>query len=153
HQPRSHLRRGCRILGTCPRRGVVRPARGRRARPCRDAVPAALVRPYPAHAGGDGRGCRASPPNPGHSSCAGPTREPAGVDYTELLTVISRSMGGDCGGLKVDGGVVSHLATVAPAASALERQGYDGCWTAETTHDPFLPLVLAAEHTSQIELG
>ncbi len=35
----------------------------------------------------------------------------------------------------------------------MERLGYDGCWTAEINHDPFLPLTLAAEHTSQIELG
>ncbi len=26
-------------------------------------------------------------------------------------------------------------------------------WTAETAHDPFLPLVLAAEHTERIKLG
>jgi probable F420-dependent oxidoreductase len=62
-------------------------------------------------------------------------------------------MGGDRGDLKVDGGVFSDLASVTQAARALERRGYDGCWTAETSHDPFLPLVLAAEHTSTIELG
>lgn len=62
-------------------------------------------------------------------------------------------MAGDRGDLKVDGGVPSDLASVTQAVSALERRGYDGCWTAETNHDPFLPLVLAAEHTSTIELG
>jgi probable F420-dependent oxidoreductase len=56
-------------------------------------------------------------------------------------------------GLKVDGGVSNQLASVPTAASALESRGFDGCWTAETNHDPFLPLVLAAEHTSTIELG
>jgi alkanesulfonate monooxygenase SsuD/methylene tetrahydromethanopterin reductase-like flavin-dependent oxidoreductase (luciferase family) len=61
-------------------------------------------------------------------------------------------MGGDVG-LKVDGAVSSQLANVARAASKLERRGYDCCWTAEINHDPFLPLVLAAEHTTRIELG
>ncbi|MGH3525195.1 MAG: LLM class flavin-dependent oxidoreductase, partial [Mycobacterium sp.] len=55
--------------------------------------------------------------------------------------------------MKVDGGVFSDLERVPEAAGALERRGYHGCWTAETNHDPFLPLVLAAEHTSTIELG
>jgi probable F420-dependent oxidoreductase len=57
------------------------------------------------------------------------------------------------GGLKVDGAVSSQLANIAKAASTLERRGYDCCWTAEINHDPFLPLVLAAEHTTNIELG
>ncbi len=61
-------------------------------------------------------------------------------------------MGSD-GGLKVDAAVSSQLANVAQAASKLERRGYDCCWTAEINHDPFLPLVLAAEHTTRIELG
>ena len=56
-------------------------------------------------------------------------------------------------GLKVDGAVSSQLANVAQAASKLERRGYDCCWTAEINHDPFLPLVLASEHTTRIELG
>ncbi len=38
-------------------------------------------------------------------------------------------------------------------ARALEDAGYDGCWTGEINHDPFLPMLLAAEHTSTIELG
>jgi probable F420-dependent oxidoreductase len=69
-----------------------------------------------------------------------------------LLTVASTCTGSDRG-LKVDGGVSSELASVPKAAGALERRGYDCCWTAEINHDPFLPLVLAAEHTSTIELG
>ena len=38
-----------------------------------------------------------------------------------------------------------------PAAmpQELEAVGYTGVWTAETAHDPFLPLVLAAEHTDR----
>jgi probable F420-dependent oxidoreductase len=61
-------------------------------------------------------------------------------------------MAGDAG-LKVDSAVSSQLAHVAPAARTFEQRGFDGCWTAEVAHDPFLPLVLAAEHTSTIELG
>jgi probable F420-dependent oxidoreductase len=59
----------------------------------------------------------------------------------------------DRGGLKVDGAVSGQLADVTEAARKLERRGYDCCWTAEINHDPFLPLVLAAEHTTTIELG
>ena len=55
--------------------------------------------------------------------------------------------------MKVDGGIPAQLALVPDAAGALERRGYDGAWTAELNHDPFLPLVLAAEHTSTLELG
>ncbi len=39
------------------------------------------------------------------------------------------------------------------AARAAEALGFDGLWTAETQHDAFLPLALAAEHTQRIELG
>jgi probable F420-dependent oxidoreductase len=60
---------------------------------------------------------------------------------------------GSAPGLKIDGGIPNRLAGVAEAAAALEQQGYDGGWTAETSHDPFLPLLLAAEHTSRLELG
>jgi len=55
--------------------------------------------------------------------------------------------------LKLDGGIPNRLARVAKAAGALEQDGYDGGWTAETSHDPFLPLLLAAEYTSRLELG
>ncbi|PRC41503.1 LLM class F420-dependent oxidoreductase [Mycobacterium sp. ITM-2017-0098] len=53
----------------------------------------------------------------------------------------------------MDAAVVSQLSHVPAGAKMLERRGYDGCWTAEINHDPFLPLTLAAEHTSRIELG
>ena len=39
------------------------------------------------------------------------------------------------------------------AAVELEKAGYSGGWTAETSHDPFLPLVPAAEQTSTLEVG
>ncbi|MCV7260061.1 LLM class F420-dependent oxidoreductase [Mycobacterium shimoidei] len=55
--------------------------------------------------------------------------------------------------MKVDGGLFSELARVPELARTLERHGYDGCWTGEINHDPFLPLLLAAEHTSRLELG
>jgi probable F420-dependent oxidoreductase len=57
--------------------------------------------------------------------------------------------------MKVDGGfgIGGDLGAVAGAAKQHEQAGYDGFWTAETAHDPFLPLLLAAEHTESIELG
>ena len=55
--------------------------------------------------------------------------------------------------LKLDGGIPNQLARVPEAARDLEQGGYVGGWTAETSHDPFLPLLLAAEHTSRLELG
>lgn len=57
------------------------------------------------------------------------------------------------GSLKIDRGIPTRLDRVVETATALEQGGYDGGWTAETSHDPFLPLLLAAEHTSRIELG
>jgi len=39
------------------------------------------------------------------------------------------------------------------AAQRAARLGYDGFFTAETSHDPFLPLVLAAEATPGLDLG
>ena len=38
-------------------------------------------------------------------------------------------------------------------AAAAEELGFDGLWTAETAHNPFLPLTLAAEHTHRLSLG
>ena len=55
--------------------------------------------------------------------------------------------------LKIDTGIPDQLARVPEDAATLEGQGYDGCWSAEINHDPFLPLMLAAEHTSRVELG
>lgn len=55
--------------------------------------------------------------------------------------------------IKVDAGLFGDLSRVPEAARALEQQGYDGCWTGEINHDPFLPLLLAAEHTSRLEVG
>ncbi|MHC9293047.1 LLM class F420-dependent oxidoreductase [Mycobacterium sp. LTG2003] len=60
---------------------------------------------------------------------------------------------GTASGLKIDRGVPSDLRRVPEVAAALEDRGYDGCWTGELSHDPFLPLLLAAEHTSRLEIG
>jgi probable F420-dependent oxidoreductase len=55
--------------------------------------------------------------------------------------------------MRVDGGADPNLSRTVAAATGAEAAGYDGLWTAETNHDPFLPLTLAAEHTDRIELG
>src|ERR1700757_1169693 len=49
-------------------------------------------------------------------------------------------------------GDTGPLARIPKNVSRLESQGYNGCWSAEINHDPFLPLTLAAEDTSRIEL-
>lgn len=45
------------------------------------------------------------------------------------------------------------LPDVPEIARAAERLGFDGLWTSETVHDPFLSLALAAEHSTTITLG
>ena len=58
--------------------------------------------------------------------------------------------------MKVDGGLgmgSTNISDIAREAKSQEERGYDGIWTAETSHDPFLPLTIAAEHTKEIELG
>jgi probable F420-dependent oxidoreductase len=55
--------------------------------------------------------------------------------------------------MKLDGGLTSDLTQVPERARTLESAGYHGILTAETAHDPFLPLALAAEHTETVELG
>jgi probable F420-dependent oxidoreductase len=55
--------------------------------------------------------------------------------------------------MKVDGGLGTNLNHAGQQARDLEAAGYSGAWTAETNHDPFLPLALAAEHSSELDLG
>ena len=55
--------------------------------------------------------------------------------------------------MKVDGGIGSNLRQAGAQAKELEAAGYSGVWTAETSHDPFFPLLLAAEHTETLEIG
>ena len=55
--------------------------------------------------------------------------------------------------MKVDAGLNAPLIGSGQAAADIEAAGYSGIWSAETSHDPFLPLALAAERTDTIELG
>jgi probable F420-dependent oxidoreductase len=55
--------------------------------------------------------------------------------------------------MRVDGSITSDLTEAASQAQKAEGAGYDAVWSAETGHDPFFPLVVAAEHTERIQLG
>ncbi len=55
--------------------------------------------------------------------------------------------------MKIDGGISFVLDNAAHSAREAEQAGYSGAFTAETSHDPFLPLTIAAEHTEKLELG
>ena len=56
--------------------------------------------------------------------------------------------------MKVDGKLaVWHTTAVIAEAARHEAAGYDGLWASESAHDPFLPLMLAGEHTERLELG
>jgi probable F420-dependent oxidoreductase len=55
--------------------------------------------------------------------------------------------------MKVDAGLIAaDLAQVPARARELETAGFDGCVSAEIASDPFFPLLLAAEHTTRLEL-
>lgn len=55
--------------------------------------------------------------------------------------------------MKIDGGIGFDAKDAAGLARQSEEAGYAGIWCPETGHDPFLPLLLAAEHTEKLELG
>src|SRR5262245_2111282 len=58
--------------------------------------------------------------------------------------------------MKVDTGTglgLSGLDGAAELAKEAEEVGYDGIWSAETSHDPFFPLLVAAQGTTKVELG
>ena len=56
--------------------------------------------------------------------------------------------------MKVDGGIgFGFNREVGLSAKTMEDAGYDGAWSAETAHDPFFPLLLAAQQTERLELG
>lgn len=47
----------------------------------------------------------------------------------------------------------TSLSQIPALAQAAEALGCSAVWTTETQHDPFLPLTLAAEHTTRLQLG
>ena len=55
----------------------------------------------------------------------------------------------------VAGGVAGlpDMEGIARSARRIEELGFDGTTTPEAGHDPFLPLMIAAEHTKRITLG
>ncbi len=58
--------------------------------------------------------------------------------------------------MKIDVGLsvsTDHLPRMAETARAAEELGFDGIWSNETSHDPFLPLAIAAEHTARVQVG
>lgn len=54
--------------------------------------------------------------------------------------------------MKVDGELPFGMDKVTERIVQLEAAGYTGAQSIETGHDPFLPLVLAAEHSQKIDL-
>jgi len=56
--------------------------------------------------------------------------------------------------MKVDGAiVVANPSQAGPVARGLEAAGYDGGFSFEGPHDPFLPLAVASENTERLELS
>ena len=56
--------------------------------------------------------------------------------------------------MKIDARLdVSSVAVMTEKVRQIETDGYAGLWTSETNHDPFLPLMVGAQHTRQIQLG
>jgi probable F420-dependent oxidoreductase len=56
--------------------------------------------------------------------------------------------------VKIDASLVgSKLSDSGTEAAHAEARGFDGAWSVESAHDPFLPLVLASQATERIELG
>src|SRR5438552_7417812 len=56
--------------------------------------------------------------------------------------------------MKIDAALLVHDLNQMPAVARFaDDAGFDGIWTFETSHEPFLPLVLAAEHSSRLSVG
>jgi probable F420-dependent oxidoreductase len=55
--------------------------------------------------------------------------------------------------MKIDGGIGFDPNGIAAQAVKAEQSGYDGVWSAETNHDPFLPIAVGAAATERLEFG
>ena len=56
--------------------------------------------------------------------------------------------------VKIDAALFTvDLAGCEARAARLEAQGFAAAWSVEGSHDPFLPLALAARATTRLELG
>lgn len=56
--------------------------------------------------------------------------------------------------MRIDGKLTANGYTaLRDAAVRYESAGYAGIWSSESTHDPFLPLLVAGEHTTTLQLG
>ena len=56
--------------------------------------------------------------------------------------------------MKFDASLLVHDLEQMPAlARFADETGFDGIWTFETAHEPFLPLVLVAEHSRRLSVG
>jgi probable F420-dependent oxidoreductase len=55
--------------------------------------------------------------------------------------------------VKIDGALGFDPSDVADAARQSEAYGYDGVWTTESAHDPFLPIAIGAGVTETLEFG
>ena len=55
--------------------------------------------------------------------------------------------------MTVGTGIPTDMTLIADKARQAERMGYDAISVGETAHNPFLPLVLVAEHTQRLHFG
>ena len=55
--------------------------------------------------------------------------------------------------MTVGTGIPTDMTLIADKARQAERLGYDAIFVGETAHNPFLPLVLVAEHTQRLHFG
>jgi probable F420-dependent oxidoreductase len=55
--------------------------------------------------------------------------------------------------MKIDGGIGFAPDGIAAQAVQAEQSCYDGVWSAETNHDPFLPIAVGAAATEKLEFG